>query len=565
MNSEAQQYDVIVLGFDEESQETVHALQKKGKRALYIPIDPQMMLTLMSQKQLGVPISSPTTHINVHQNQLISSNNETITYFFQPEIKLDVQPNLESEIIENQEESLPLKANTEFEFHNHVEEQQDNENSDEQNKKEPESPEETEIGLSFPIITPLTKESSLIDNRLLGIGTYREKLSENGANGLSKSILSSYHLFNPIRIEEEEENEEDKEPIINIDQQKSDHEEDSQVTNESLFTETLQSEINTEQIIESNSVDESNLFFKPMEYPSNSDDLFNKTDESHSISQSLYVSNNLVEEETTNNASNNLDDSIATSSEHEMGQHDPNVSSIIEDSFLSLELDEEEPNESVSMLEETVNDTFEAEDELSDEVAEAQEETVTHQTLLLDRDIRLRKKYSFNNRHQGPKTASVEPLKLEKTKLQKTEEEPAKMPDVFPMEPFSSRRRNKKSRLFSSLENTLPNPIVQKPPTIPNPEMQFSSLIQDSVIDEENSHSAMSLHEQQEEPESLETSSDNLKIDTIEFEEPYGYNSFEDFFPSFSNSNDRKRQELDKIEKRKIALRGLHNLINNLG
>lgn len=58
---------------------------------------------------------------------------------------------------------------------------------------------------------------------------------------------------------------------------------------------------------------------------------------------------------------------------------------------------------------------------------------------------------------------------------------------------------------------------------------------------------------------------DALKRDTIEFEEPYdGYSSWEDFVTPYS-SNNRKRQEMDQVEKRKIALRGLHNLINNLG
>lgn len=55
-----------------------------------------------------------------------------------------------------------------------------------------------------------------------------------------------------------------------------------------------------------------------------------------------------------------------------------------------------------------------------------------------------------------------------------------------------------------------------------------------------------------------------LKSDEIEFEDAYGYNSWEEFLTPFSQ-NSRKRQEMDKIEKRKLALRGLHNLINNLG
>ncbi|GGE06063.1 hypothetical protein GCM10011571_03980 [Marinithermofilum abyssi] len=54
-------------------------------------------------------------------------------------------------------------------------------------------------------------------------------------------------------------------------------------------------------------------------------------------------------------------------------------------------------------------------------------------------------------------------------------------------------------------------------------------------------------------------SGDTLKRDTIELEDPYGYDSYEDFLTPFANA------EVEKLEKRKLALRGLHNLINNLG
>jgi hypothetical protein len=54
-----------------------------------------------------------------------------------------------------------------------------------------------------------------------------------------------------------------------------------------------------------------------------------------------------------------------------------------------------------------------------------------------------------------------------------------------------------------------------------------------------------------------------LKRDSIDFEDAYGYSSWDDLFTPFSNSS--KRQEFQQIEKRKLALRGLHNLINNLG
>jgi hypothetical protein len=54
-------------------------------------------------------------------------------------------------------------------------------------------------------------------------------------------------------------------------------------------------------------------------------------------------------------------------------------------------------------------------------------------------------------------------------------------------------------------------------------------------------------------------SGDTLKRDTIELEDPYGYDSYEDFLTPFANA------ELEKLEKRKLALRGLHKLIKNLG
>lgn len=63
---------------------------------------------------------------------------------------------------------------------------------------------------------------------------------------------------------------------------------------------------------------------------------------------------------------------------------------------------------------------------------------------------------------------------------------------------------------------------------------------------------------------STSQNNESLKRDTIEFEEPYGYNSWEEFVSPYPNGN-RKRPEVDQVEKRKIALRGLHNLINNLG
>lgn len=57
-----------------------------------------------------------------------------------------------------------------------------------------------------------------------------------------------------------------------------------------------------------------------------------------------------------------------------------------------------------------------------------------------------------------------------------------------------------------------------------------------------------------------QTENDGLKQDHIDFEDPYGSNSWEELHSPFEN------EESDlQLEKRKLALRGLNSLINNLG
>ncbi|MFC4077236.1 hypothetical protein [Salinithrix halophila] len=61
----------------------------------------------------------------------------------------------------------------------------------------------------------------------------------------------------------------------------------------------------------------------------------------------------------------------------------------------------------------------------------------------------------------------------------------------------------------------------------------------------------------------LQNTSDHqggLKRDNIDIEDPYGQ-SYEDFLEPFAHNNPQTEQ----LERRKLALRGLHNLINNLG
>ncbi len=154
--------------------------------------------------------------------------------------------------------------------------------------------------------------------------------------------------------------------------------------------------------------------------------------------------------------------------------------------------------------------------------------------------------------------------------------------ELIPLEPFSPRRRarsSKKNRFKQrreSLVEKVTREIKEK-----NQQMPDYTLFQEPSS-ENNQYSLFpgghpGMQPFSPEPnntkknESLLKKTENdgletgLKRDEIELEDAYGdYSSWEEIMTPYSQSN-RKRQEIDKIEKRKIALRGLHNLINNLG
>lgn len=143
------------------------------------------------------------------------------------------------------------------------------------------------------------------------------------------------------------------------------------------------------------------------------------------------------------------------------------------------------------------------------------------------------------------------------TKPSQPKPEP-KRSEVTPIEPFTSRRRsraNKKSRLFANIE-----PF--KEPTLSKEAVSKSTEASETIQPPKK----VPPIQPEDDFNFLESSTnDQLKRDDIEFEDAYGgYSSWEEFLTPFSQGN-RKRQEMDKLEKRKLALRGLHNLINNLG
>jgi hypothetical protein len=179
---------------------------------------------------------------------------------------------------------------------------------------------------------------------------------------------------------------------------------------------------------------------------------------------------------------------------------------------------------------------------------------------LFERELRLRKRllssnYRMKHRIQQSVLDAGE-AKDQNVAAEKQEEGmESSSSEVYPIQPLSIRRRSrvhKKTRMLSNIElaRKTPEPQPEEPKPAP------SYLNKDEPTFESNFEDDFANH--QETP-----ATEPLKRDTIEFEEPFG-NSWEDFLPPYSQGN-RKRQELDKIEKRKIALRGLHNLINQLG
>ncbi|TCS95489.1 hypothetical protein [Hazenella coriacea] len=118
-------------------------------------------------------------------------------------------------------------------------------------------------------------------------------------------------------------------------------------------------------------------------------------------------------------------------------------------------------------------------------------------------------------------------------------------PQEMPFQPFQQEAQPFQQEAQLSQPSQPSQPMQQ--------ELPFQRLQQDTT--------AFTSDVYEESPET----NDSLKRDNIEFEDAYGgYRSWEEFLTPFSQNN-RKRQEIDQIEKRKIALRGLHSLINNLG
>jgi hypothetical protein len=274
----------------------------------------------------------------------------------------------------------------------------------------------------------------------------------------------------------------------------------------------------------------------------------------------------------------------------------------------SIKIDDDDPGEEESGNQPNATYIIHAEERSPEEEAPIPPGAI-EQPVYREREMKLRKRLLGNHRFSAPepsftpaRTSAAEPSGTmdEGNKKQtfpsesresrheaEKRELPRKQTEVYSFEPFSSRRRarsHKKSRFTHKVDpfaNKKPKNALQKPqlfewekppsaaqnntePVKPNEESIYNGLPFINGTPEMQPFQKEPFQKEPE-PEPEHTSNDLLKRDNIEFEDAYGgYNSWEELMIPFSENN-RKRQEMDKIEKRKIALRGLHNLINNLG
>ncbi len=269
----------------------------------------------------------------------------------------------------------------------------------------------------------------------------------------------------------------------------------------------------------------------------------------------------------------------------------------------SIKIDDDDPGEEESEIQPHATYIIHPEERSPEEGAPILP-TAAEQPVYREREMKLRKRLIGNHRFSAPEpsfsrtSASQSSGAMDDGKKEhipstsresrhETEDRQfskKQTTEVYSFEPFSARRRarsHKKSRfahktsLFASnkTKNGLQKPRLiewEKPPSTMHDTQETERPYEESNYNEPflNSTPQMQPFQQepfQKEPEAEHTGNDLLKRDDIELEDAYGdYNSWEEFMIPFSENN-RKRQEMDKIEKRKIALRGLHNLINNLG
>lgn len=507
-----QQYDVIVIGTGEKTKSTVKALSEQGQQVMYIELLPEMLATMVCHHPKKNTPSSQTFQTDKEQNQMKTkihlqkqtvqtSVGETITYTFHVEESVEITE-VERVEVEDLQEDLSTDHSYLYQPSN--------------NHQQKIEPFELELVDDFMNPTSQTTRTVINDETI----TFYEEESDS-------TIKEADQIFYEI----------DDQPI---------EEEHDVIDLTEDVTPTLEDKSEKEERQEENTI--------------------------HQLSQSLKPSTLSQQKEREHELREKLI--------RRKGKTEP----------FNLLMEEYQGKGSFEEQQESIQPIYDNQKEDMDRSAFLN--SVLNKPSYSPRESRLRKRLSFKSKpHQSSASEntitehSFDPnLQSQESPTHQDKKENEEKQKVYSFEPFSSRRRaraQKKSRMLTAVERFKANPnprnqTEEQHHASPQEEFDNQDFSFQQPVVEESSSNQQSMNPTQFPLHSIETtqtdlsiqsdtSTDTLKKDAIEFEEPYGgYHSLDDFLPPYSQ-NGRKRQEIDEIEKRKIALRGLHNLINNLG
>lgn len=504
-----QQYDVIVIGTGEKTRSAVRTLSEQGQQVMYIELLPEMLTTMVCHHPKKNP-SSQEYDTNKEQNQMKTK-------------------------IHLQKHTVQTSVGETITYTFHVEESVE---ITEVERVEIDDPIKEEWESSHPYLYQHT------DNHQQKVEPLHVERVEDFYDHIDPSIDSAIH--DNIYYEEESSSanaQEEENIFYEIDDEVIEHEQET-----IDFTEEIESSSNKKEEVEEA---EEKIILSQTLKPST---LSQQKEREHALREKLIRRKGKPE------PSNLLTGNYS-----------------VEESF-----NEQEDVKPISDQKETEMDRS------------AFLHSVLNKPSYSPRDTRLRKRLSFKpklyqttEKKQTTEKEEENHFSLPSKPVQQEQKETSEKQNIYSFEPISTRRRaraQKKNRMLTSIQRTHSHSVsVQPEESTAQEDMDpfESSGSSPSLVDESSSKQEALMAEsssqqgttdihslQSTEPklsmESASTTTELLKKDNIDIEEPYGgYNSLEDFFPPYSSG--RKRQEMDEIEKRKIALRGLHNLINNLG
>lgn len=626
--SQLEQFDVVILGSREKAEQAILASEQQGQKVLLIDLDPHVIASLICQETLSSNMPpSKGGKIVVHKQEVHTPLHKTTTLVLQTEM-ISMEQELLHESHDELVEDILLADEENETFDEPIvitaqelsDSLQNNDQQIDENQSEEEDAHHLEAELEENYFDSIEEFDPTPNHPQLKTTEDTQELVPTYSDDLPTLILDEEEIN-----EQKEQIEETNSDLYQVQTISLDEEQDSV---ESTIVETICPEPTSPSTeVKRNRVEpivpsllwtrENSLKDRLTKDPNNK---IPTTGLQNSLTSHLFE--RIQQQEKKNDATIQLDvtppieeQEITTTS----GQQYSETTELELDlnSAFDIEIETKDQESQIQMEEEveSLND--------QETIPSFQKIIKEPQPSYIERDIRLRKRFSqsgprkfsldsFDFFHKKPEPASEksnEPIELKQTEsvepskkvlsiqkdditlptlsnteptapLKQTEPVTDLEEEVFTLEPsFAPRRRSriqKKSRLFQNFElnpakestgELKKKKLETKDDLLPFDHSSFSFDddlsaefdMQDNMYDEDL------LYGEEADFDSPSNNQNNgLKSDEIEFEDAYGYNSWEEFLTPFSQ-NSRKRQEMDKIEKRKLALRGLHNLINNLG